>query len=108
MSLLDTKILWLGVYYHGRRVYPHLQRTVLPNTSNYIFTESAHCHIVPFRWFHRISGAPTETLPNFKYDAPEEVCGDRNLFDIPLKKLGLEQICDVNSSLTTAAAICCR
>ena len=30
-------------------------------------------HIVPFQWFHKISGAPPETLQHFKYDAPEEV-----------------------------------
>ena len=34
-------------------------------------------HIVPFGKFHRIGGAPTETHPNVKYDAPEEVGGDR-------------------------------
>ena len=36
--------------------------------------------------FHRISDAPPETLPNVQYDAPREVCGDRKLFDRPLKK----------------------
>ena len=29
------------------------------------------------KMFHRNSGAPPETLPNIKYDAPREVCGDR-------------------------------
>ena len=48
--------------------------------------------------FHRNSGAPPQTLPNAKYDAPREVCGDRKWFYDPLKKWGLEQICDVNSS----------
>ena len=43
-------------------------------------------HIVPFGKFHRIRGAPRETFPNVKYDAPEEVCGDRNFFDSPIKK----------------------
>ena len=30
--------------------------------------------------FHRNSGDPPETLPNGKYDANREVCGDRNDF----------------------------
>ena len=34
-------------------------------------------HIVPFGKFHRIDGAPPETLPNVKYDAAEEVGGDK-------------------------------
>ena len=29
-------------------------------------------HIVPFGKFHRIGGAPPDTFPNVKYDAPEE------------------------------------
>ena len=28
-------------------------------------------HIVPCGKFHRIGGAPPETFPNVKYDAPE-------------------------------------
>ena len=48
--------------------------------------------------FHRISGAPPETPPNVKYDAPREVCSDRKLFDRPLKKWGLEQVFHVNIS----------
>ena len=43
-------------------------------------------HIVPFGKFHRIGGAPPETFPNFKYDVPEEVGGDRKCFDSPIKK----------------------
>ena len=35
-----------------------------------------HMHIVPFGKFHRIGGAPPETFPNVKCDAPEEVGGD--------------------------------
>ena len=35
--------------------------------------------------FHRNSGAPPETLPNVKYDAPREVCGDRNDFIVLLR-----------------------
>ena len=55
-------------------------------------------HIVPFGKFHRIEGAPTETFPNVKYDAPEEMGGDRKYFDSPIRKLGLVQIFDVKSS----------
>ena len=40
-------------------------------------TLGSSTHIVPIRYFHRIGGAPPGTLPNFNYDAPEEVCGDR-------------------------------
>ena len=43
-------------------------------------------HIVPFGKFHRIGGAPHETFPNVKYDAPEEVGGDRKCFDSPIRK----------------------
>ena len=42
--------------------------------------------IVPFKKFHRIRGAPPETFPNVKYDAPEEVGGDRKCFDSPIRK----------------------
>ena len=43
-------------------------------------------HIVPFRKFNRIGGAPPETFPNDKYDAPEKVGGDRKCFDSPIRK----------------------
>ena len=43
-------------------------------------------HIVPFGKFHRIEGALPETSPNVKYDAPEEVGGDRKSFDSPIRK----------------------
>ena len=46
-------------------------------------------HIVPCGKFHRIGGAPPETFPSEKYDAPEEVGGDRKCFDSPIRKLGL-------------------
>ena len=49
--------------------------------------------------FHRIGGAPPQTFPNVKYDAPEEVGGNRKYFDSPIKKWGLVQILDVNSTL---------
>ena len=38
-------------------------------------------HIVPFGKFHRIGGAPP-----VKYDAPEEIGGDRKCFDSPIRK----------------------
>ena len=38
-------------------------------------------HIVPFGKFHRFGGASAETFPNVKYNAPEEVGGDRKCFD---------------------------
>ena len=44
------------------------------------------CHIVSSKAFQRISSSPHLTLPNVNYDAPEEVCGERKLFDRPLKK----------------------
>ena len=43
-------------------------------------------HIVPCEKFHRIGGAPAKTFPNVKYDAPEEVGGDRKCFDSPIRK----------------------
>ena len=43
-------------------------------------------HIVSFGKFHRIGGAPPETFPNVKYDAPEEMGGDKKCFDSPIRK----------------------
>ena len=43
-------------------------------------------HIVPCGKFHRIGGAPPETFSSEKYDAPEEVGGDRKCFDSPIRK----------------------
>ena len=43
-------------------------------------------HIVPCGKFHIIGGAPPETFPNVKYDAPEEVSVDRKYFDSPIRK----------------------
>ena len=51
--------------------------------------ELAHCappHIVPFGKFHRIGGAPPVTFYNVKYDAPEELGGNRKCFDSPIWK----------------------
>ena len=47
---------------------------------------AAAVHIVPFGKFYRIGGAPPETFPNIKYDAPEEVGGNRKCFDSPIRK----------------------
>ena len=46
-------------------------------------------HIVPFGKFHRIGGAPPETYPNDKYDAPKEVGVDRKCLDSPIRKWSL-------------------
>ena len=43
-------------------------------------------HIVPCGKFHRIGGAPLETFSCEKYDAPEEVGGNRKSFDSPIRK----------------------
>ena len=43
-------------------------------------------HIVPCGKFHRIGNAPPETFPSEKYDAPEEVGGDRKSFGNPIRK----------------------
>ena len=51
------------------------------NAFDYIVT-----HIVPFGKFHKIGGAPSETFPYVKYDASEEVGGDRKCFDSPIWK----------------------
>ena len=68
-------------------------------------------HIVPFAKFHRIGGAPPETFPKVKYDAPKEVGGDRKCFDSPIRKLGLVQILYVNSirvlTLCSLTVFCC-
>ena len=39
-----------------------------------------------FREFHRIEGAPPDNLPDFNYDGPEEVCGNKKLFYSALQK----------------------
>ena len=43
-------------------------------------------HIVSIGKFDRIGGAPSETFPNVKYDAPEEMGGSRKCFDSPIRK----------------------
>ena len=66
----------------------------------------------PIGKFHRTEGAPPETCPNVKYDAPEEVAGDTKGSDSPIRKWGLIQILYVNSSraltLWSLTAFCCR
>ena len=71
------------------------QANCLPN-------EIRHCskygaHIVSSKKFLRISSSPHKTLPNDKYDALKELCGERKLFYSPLKKLGQKQISDVRA-----------
>ena len=68
-------------------------------------------NIVPFGKFHRIGSSPSETIPNVKYDAPEEVRGDNKCFDSPIKNLGLVQVLDVHFSraltLCRLTVFCC-
>ena len=45
--------------------------------SNLLGTMHFNGHIVPCGKFHRIGGAPPQRFPNVKYDAPEEVGGDK-------------------------------
>ena len=68
-------------------------------------------HIVPFGKFHKIGGAPPDTFPNVRYDAPEEMGGERKCFDSPIRKGGLAQIIYVISSrsltLCSLTVFCC-
>ena len=50
------------------------------------FIQTNPFHIVPCGKFHRIGGAPPETFPSEKYDAPEEVGSNRKSFDSPIRK----------------------
>ena len=88
----------------------HLSLTMAIYTAEGKLTN--HNHIVPCGKFHRIGGAPPETFPNGKYDAPEEMGGDRKCFDSPIRKLGMIQILYVNSSraltLCSLTLFCCR
>ena len=43
-------------------------------------------HIVSSEKFLRTSSSPHKTLPNDKFDAPKEVCGEMKLLYCPLKK----------------------
>ena len=49
--------------------------------------EGDGAHIGSFGKFLRIGGAYPETFPDVKYDAPEEVSGNRKCFDSPIRKL---------------------
>ena len=51
-----------------------------------LYTSVSGGHIVPFKKFHRIGGAPPETFPKVKYEAPEEVGGATKCFDSPIRK----------------------
>ena len=51
---------------------------------------------MPFRYFHRVGGAPPETVSNFNDDAPEDVCGNSKWFGSSLQKWGLKQIFDID------------
>ena len=61
------------------------KRRVLAPDSN-MFARISRAHIVPCEKFHKIGGAPPQTFPDVKYDAPEEVGGDRKCFDSPIRK----------------------
>ena len=54
--------------------------------SNYVYRQTLPRHIVPCGKFHRIGGAPPETFPSEKYDATEEVGGNRKSVDSPIRK----------------------
>ena len=41
-------------------------------------------YIVPHRKFDRIGETQSATFPNFKYDAPEEICIEINCFHCPI------------------------
>ena len=70
-----------------RCYYPHTSRdSVSPVCKIIIIIKLFNTHIVPFGKFHRIRGAPPETFPHVKYDAPEEVGGARIFFDSPIRK----------------------
>ena len=62
-------------------------RTYRLNQPRGHYSEAQNCQIVPFGKFHRTGGAPPETFPNVKYNAPEEVGGDRKCFDSPIRDL---------------------
>ena len=68
-----------ALYYLGREKAKNHLRSV---TSNSPPTP----HIVPCGKFHRIGGAPPETFSSGKYDAPEEVGGNKKSFDSPIRK----------------------
>ena len=70
---------------------PHMNYFKFQN--KYLYT----IHIVSSKKFLRTSSSPHKTLPNDKYDAPKEVCGEMKLFYCPLKKWGQKQISDVRA-----------
>ena len=68
----------------SKNLRPHLNSQFGPGF-NFLLAPKL-LHIVPCGKFHRIGGAPPETFPNVKHDAPEEVGGDRTCFDSPFRK----------------------
>ena len=50
------------------------------------YASTTGLNIVLFGKGHRIGGAPPATFPNVKYDAPEEVGGDTECLDSPIRK----------------------
>ena len=62
-----------------------------------VYCKKLKTHTVSSKKFYRISRSPHETLSNDNYDAPEEVSGERKLFDGPLKNTGQKQIFDDTS-----------
>ena len=70
----------LRVTCHASQVTCHMSHVTF-----FIFIFFTGGHIVQCGKFHRIGGAPPETFPNVKYDAPEEMGGDRKCFDSPIR-----------------------
>ena len=48
-------------------------------------------HIISLKNFHKISGAPPETLPNVEYYAHIEVCADKKNYIALLRNVALNQ-----------------
>ena len=73
---------------HVSRVTCHMSHVTchMSRVTCHVSHVTCHMHIVPFRKFHRIGGALPDIFPNVKYDAPEEVGGDRKCLDSPISK----------------------
>ena len=82
VSIQQKKKLYKPTYLYLEPTYLHLE----PSNVFIQQEKKLYGHIVPFRKFHRIRVAPPETFPNVKYDAPEEVSGDRKCFDSHIRK----------------------
>ena len=79
----------------GSRVSKRGHTDILTYIANYWLNRPGQ--IVSSKKFLRTSSSPHKTLPNDKYDAPKEVCGERKLFYRPLKKWGQKQFFDVRA-----------